>query len=1771
MTALAEYENLVIESEDDDWFTFTTSGMGGFDAEVRINFSHDLGDLDMVLYDAGGNQIGSSTSTSEEERISLANQPAGTYYVQVYGWNGASNPNYTLAIDNPQTQSDDPYEDNNIFAEASPLGSVQGEVSYDNLALLDDDWFSFDISGQGVFGNELAIAFDGSVADLDLKIYSDGNTLISSSTGTGDYESISLAGFDPGTYYAQVFGYQGATTSDYELIIDAPYGTGNVGNDDRYESNDSATEANTSANLGLRRGYNNVYNNLVIAPPEVGESEESDWFRFEIDGDGFFDHEVRIEFSHAAGDLDLQLYAAEDPVNPLSGSYSITDDEIVSLDGLGAGVYYARVYGYGGATNPNYTLIIDAPEGTGTGNGRDDRLEENDSLESAWPLGVLQGVNFIENGAVLTALDDDWYQFEMTGTGGANHAVTINFIDDFGDLDLELYDANNSPLNGSYSVTDNETVSLEGLAPGVYYAHVYGYAGAENDYTLTINAPGDDTGVGVGSDDSYESNNSRETASDLRELRGLNTYSNLVIAPPPAGEVEYDWYEFEMLDEAQVGDEIRINFTDDFGDLDLELFDGNGNYIDGSYSVSDEESISLAYLDAGNYYISVYGFDGASNPNYTLTIDAPDAPSEDDDANTITGPDGYESNDSLTAATLVRDNSTISGLNIHEAGNADWFRFDLAEMGNFGDFVQVDGFNHGDGDIDIELYDQTGAFPLRQSAGVGNVETIYLDGLAPDTYYVKVFGYDGATSPGYQLTVDAPLEGSSSPGTGISPDRFEENNTQATAYLFGSRDVGEDDLTLTEGDTDWFQFRPSSNGTVEVSLDFNHAEGDVDLRVYDSESLLGTSEGTTNEEWVTFEGTADSDYWVEVYGYEEVSNPEYSLNITTVGGSSENEDNSNNDPNNTSDTDQWTIMVYIAADNNLEGAGIVDINEMEAVNLPDNVNVVVQIDRIDGSPERWDDTSNGNWTDTRRGLIEHDNDTSLITSDLQSLEELNMGDPATLTEFIQWGAQNYPAENYAVVIWDHGGGLSGVAWDETDGNANLSLSEVTGAITDANLGGNLKVVGFDACLQGLVEQAYEIKDLAEVVVASQDLEPGQGWDYTGWLQDLAIAGGRLDAEQMGEAVVDSYGEFYNNRETQSAIRTGALGALNTAIDEFVEAVLDTGTGPDWTPIIQARSASTAFDKPNERDLGSFMDAIARQTSGAIATAARNVSQTLNNEVLIDQVNLGNVSGLSIYLPPVGSNLNSSIYTADNYQLVRDTRWGEFLQAFTGRDRSEAQSRSRRIEADYAETTDLSGNPTSNLNNNSPNLAFNLGRLAGPDHQFSDLSLDSSSDVDWYRFEMRGMGTEADSVQINSEQDGSLTLELYKGNENGSFDRGESGQLGTIPGNEGNVSFSLEGQPRGTYFVKVSGDENPDYTLEVDAPTVRGASGAVEIEPDALEGSTNNNSQVKAHNLGELGPDTSIAIPGLSIGEGDVDWFAVTPTRIPERYPNGITIEYEEGDGELSLELLDAEGNPLLDANGEPLNAVKSSNPNSSDFQSIGFPDTNNTIYIKVAGVDDATNPNYELNIVRRELDIDGDGRYQTFSDGLMILTHLINPGGNNDFEGYKGDGAQRTFNDELKEYFEDANTMLDVDGNGTRTVFTDGLIILSYQFGDRTGLTDYLGEGATRTTNEELVEYLEYYQPPNDRLRRVTQSDSEADEPIQEELWDDSTSLGWLDDGEEDTGSDESEEEDVAEDTDSDESEEEDIAEDTDSDESEEEDIAEDTDSDESEEEDIAE
>ncbi|MDA8101065.1 MAG: clostripain-related cysteine peptidase [Nitrospiraceae bacterium] len=242
-------------------------------------------------------------------------------------------------------------------------------------------------------------------------------------------------------------------------------------------------------------------------------------------------------------------------------------------------------------------------------------------------------------------------------------------------------------------------------------------------------------------------------------------------------------------------------------------------------------------------------------------------------------------------------------------------------------------------------------------------------------------------------------------------------------------------------------------------------------------------------------------------------------------------------------------------DNNLGSSAIEDIDEMKAIGSTDNVQVIVQLDLPQGI------------TTKRYRIVK--NDWELISD----LGELDMANPQTLTDFLVWAKDAYPADRVVLVLWNHGNG-----WDQGDGPSQpaagisrksifydednkspfLANHQVKKAIQASGI--KLDVLGLDASIMGTIEALYEFKDLAPIIISSQEVGESHGWYYTPILSQLT-GNPRMNTEDLSRIIVDSYHDFlesyfypafptYEKRHTIAALRTACLGTLATEVDSL---------------------------------------------------------------------------------------------------------------------------------------------------------------------------------------------------------------------------------------------------------------------------------------------------------------------------------------------------------------------------------------------------------------------------------------------------------------------------------------------------------------------------------------------------------------------------------------------------------------------------------------------
>lgn len=372
----------------------------------------------------------------------------------------------------------------------------------------------------------------------------------------------------------------------------------------------------------------------------------------------------------------------------------------------------------------------------------------------------------------------------------------------------------------------------------------------------------------------------------------------------------------------------------------------------------------------------------------------------------------------------------------------------------------------------------------------------------------------------------------------------------------------------------------------------------------------------------------------------------------------------------------WTVMVYMAADNDLEQYAIEDMNEMETVGSTSSVSVVTQTDRSPGY-----DTSNGNWNGTRRYYITKDTDRSIVHSQmLADLGNLDMAAPSTLTNFVNWATQNYPAERYLLVLWDHGRGW----WTRTyalqsvrrqvkaifidDSSANeMSLAGLTQALEQSP---RTDVILFDACLMGMIEVAYSIRNCADVMVASEENIPVYGQEYGSLLSDIT-SNPDISSADLGRAMVDdyinSYAGQYAGTFTLSAVNLLLLDDLVSATDQLAGEII-ANMSEVRTGVESAQSDAQRYDHDSGeyryyKDLYDFARLVDGNVGNpAVRSAAQNVMSRVDDAVIYQRHYGTQVSasrGVAIYLPNSGEML--SMY--DNLDFSAATRWNELIRAY----------------------------------------------------------------------------------------------------------------------------------------------------------------------------------------------------------------------------------------------------------------------------------------------------------------------------------------------------------------------------------------------------------------------------------------------------------------------------------------------------------------------------
>ena len=359
--------------------------------------------------------------------------------------------------------------------------------------------------------------------------------------------------------------------------------------------------------------------------------------------------------------------------------------------------------------------------------------------------------------------------------------------------------------------------------------------------------------------------------------------------------------------------------------------------------------------------------------------------------------------------------------------------------------------------------------------------------------------------------------------------------------------------------------------------------------------------------------------------------------------------------------DSFTVMVYMCGTDleSKSGMASADLSEMAAATLD---NDKLQIIVYTGGCTGWKTTQISNTTNqiwrVKHGSIER------LESDAGNV---SMTKPATLTSFIKWCADKYPANRNMLIFWDHGGGsLSGYGYDQRfTSSGSMSLAGINTALKDAGV--KFDIIGFDACLMATAENALMLSNYADYLIASEETEPGLGWYYTGWLNDLS-ANTSVSSIEIGKKIADDFTDtcakkLDSPKTTLSIIDLAEFSAtFPDTLKSFASSTLELIDSDKYTEVSEARSGTREFSVSSQIDQVDLVNLADRMNT----SEGKALSEAILSAVKYNRTSpsMTNSYGVSIYFPlkkvsKVDSAVNA--YSA----IGMDSEYSKCISTFAG--------------------------------------------------------------------------------------------------------------------------------------------------------------------------------------------------------------------------------------------------------------------------------------------------------------------------------------------------------------------------------------------------------------------------------------------------------------------------------------------------------------------------
>ena len=333
----------------------------------------------------------------------------------------------------------------------------------------------------------------------------------------------------------------------------------------------------------------------------------------------------------------------------------------------------------------------------------------------------------------------------------------------------------------------------------------------------------------------------------------------------------------------------------------------------------------------------------------------------------------------------------------------------------------------------------------------------------------------------------------------------------------------------------------------------------------------------------------------------------------------------------------WTVMLYLCG-TDLEsnyGMATSNLEDIASTRPNESVNVVVQT----GGTKNWQANSFGLTVDPDKSQRYHYGSDGFVLD--EELPLANMASASTLTDFVSYCAEQFPADKYLLVLWDHGGGsATGLIVDEKYNRAIMTLDQLQLGLERSGV--SFEAVLLDTCLMANLETAQALQSTTHYLIASEETVPGEGSDYASWLQYLYNMP-ECDGRQLGRRVCDSAMQKYArlgysyNGVTFSLIDLTQLDPVSEAFDAlFAELYAQVDDPSVMLSFSYAARLTESYYYEVMLDLGDLADrargyGVSDRTANALLSALSDA--VLYNAKGVDH---SYSTGLSFYYNPAGS-------------------------------------------------------------------------------------------------------------------------------------------------------------------------------------------------------------------------------------------------------------------------------------------------------------------------------------------------------------------------------------------------------------------------------------------------------------------------------------------------------------------------------------------------------